>query len=184
MRCPGSPGPCEEEGWVRPSWLFPTFFCCPSHPLPGQGTGIRTGWASHAGRGRAPGPLRLTGRSWWPQPPGSHSRRQRSCPCNGPGPGPPATRPRSQRRGRWRRHGPPGAWEAWGAEKQWSVDSRDLGPRPRHSPEERPSEKGQEKGKMTEPYDRPGSHRALGILRAGEGSRCSGWQRVSCIGAR
>lgn len=130
--------------------LFPTF-CCPSHPLPSPGTGIRTGWASHAGRGRAPGPFRLTGQSWRPQPLGSHSRRQRSCPCSGPGPGPPATCPRSQRRGRWRRHGPPGAWEAWGAEEQWSVDSRDLGPRPGHSPEERSSENGQEEGKMAEP---------------------------------
>lgn len=92
----------------------------PAHPhlllslpcLDREGPRIRTGWASHMGSGRAPGLLRLTGQSWRPQPPGSRSRLQRSCPCSGPGPGPPATHPRSRRKGRWRRHGPPAGWEA------------------------------------------------------------------------
>lgn len=69
-----------------------------SLPLPGQGPSVP----------------RLTARSWRQRPPGSRSPLQRSCPCSGPGPGPPAKHPQSQRRGRWRRHGPPGGWEAWG----------------------------------------------------------------------
>ena len=157
---------------------------------------MRTSWDSHAGRGRAPRLLRLTGQSWRPRPPGSHSPQQRSCLCSGPGPGPPATRPRSQRRGRWRRHGPPGAWEAWGwgLEELWSVDSRVLGLRPSRSPEERPSEKGQVMSsekitdgssedrlseKMTESQGRPGFQV---FSEPGRGSRHQGRWR-GCTGA-
>lgn len=93
------------------SQLTPTS-CSPSPRLDREGPRSRTGWASHMGSGRAPGLLRLTGQSWRPRPPGSRSRLQRNCPCSGPGPGPPATHPRSRRRGRWRRHGPPAGWEA------------------------------------------------------------------------
>lgn len=99
---PVKKGWSDRAGSTPPSALSPCVW---------TGEGPEPGQALHIGRGS--GFLRLTGQSWQPQPPGSRSQLQRSCPYSGPGPGPPATRPRSQRRGRWRRHGPPAGWEAW-----------------------------------------------------------------------
>lgn len=68
------------------------------------------------------------------------------------------------------------------AEEQWSADSRDLVPRPGHSPAWRGQLERTGEEEATEPQGRPGSHGVLGILRADEVPTFSGrWKGVGCI---